>query len=227
MEKIYSKLFNTTLGFNKTTTALLLLLVLTPFLNAWGQGTSCATATALTVNGSCLSGNITDDTQDLPNYTLCGGTFQREGWYTFTVTGGPLNVTITAIGNRNIAFQLLSSTSSCTGLSQISCINAVSGSGGSDATETSTQSLNNGIYYIKILNVGANNNMGLTSLCVTAVAPENTVPITGNNSYTLCSGNLYDNGGSTANYATSSNGYSVINPSVIGNYGSSFGFNNS
>ncbi|EAZ95669.1 CHU large protein [Flavobacteria bacterium BAL38] len=48
--------------------------------------------------------------------------------------------------------------------------------------------------------------------------PIMTVPSTGNNSYTTCSGNIYDNGGSTGNYATSSNGYSVINPSTPGSF---------
>ena len=46
--------------------------------------------------------------------------------------------------------------------------------------------------------------------------PENTVPFSGNNSFTLCSSNLYDNGGSGSNYANSSNGYTVLNPITPG-----------
>ena len=48
--------------------------------------------------------------------------------------------------------------------------------------------------------------------------PEYTVPSSGNNSYTVCSGTLYDSGGSGGNYANNSNGYTVINPDLPGNY---------
>lgn len=43
------------------------------------------------------------------------------------------------------------------------------------------------------------------------------VPSTGSNSYTLCSGHIYDNGGSAGVYAAISDGYSVIYPSTAGN----------
>lgn len=52
----------------------------------------------------------------------------------------------------------------------------------------------------------------------TTLNPPLIVPATGNNSFTLCSGNLYDNGGSTGNYANGSNGYTVLNPATPGNY---------
>ena len=55
------------------------------------------------------------------------------------------------------------------------------------------------------------------ALSIACIVPENKVPSTGNNSYTLCSGTLYDNGGSAANYINSSNGYTVINPTTTGN----------
>ena len=42
------------------------------------------------------------------------------------------------------------------------------------------------------------------------------VPASGDNSYTTCSGHLYDNGGSTGNYANSSNGYTVLYPGTSG-----------
>lgn len=38
------------------------------------------------------------------------------------------------------------------------------------------------------------------------------VPTSGNNSYTTCSGNLYDNGGPSGNYSNSWNGYTVLYP---------------
>ena len=41
-----------------------------------------------------------------------------------------------------------------------------------------------------------------------------TVPSTGNNSFTLCSGTLYDSGGSGGVYVNSSDGYTVLNPTA-------------
>lgn len=139
--------------------------------NVYAQGTNCAGATAVTINGACLSGTISNGVEDAPFIgTTCTGTFGKEGWYTFTVSGGPLNITITAeANNRNLFLQLISSTASCTGLSQIGCANANDTSG--LQTETISQTLSNGIYYIKVLNVGGSNNMTLNSLCVTSSIP--------------------------------------------------------
>jgi hypothetical protein len=44
------------------------------------------------------------------------------------------------------------------------------------------------------------------------------VPQTGNNAYTLCSGTLYDSGGPSFNYQNSSDGYTVLNPSNPGTF---------
>jgi hypothetical protein len=68
------------------------------------------------------------------------------------------------------------------------------------------------------------------ALTINCVAPtEFIVPSVGNNSYTLCSGILYDEGGSTGDYGNNSNGYTVLNPSNPGNFvrvsGSSAGDN--
>ncbi|WP_304199864.1 T9SS sorting signal type C domain-containing protein [Flavobacterium alvei] len=134
------------------------------------QGADCANATSLTINGLCDNGIINDVTQNSPDISSCSaGTFRREGWYTFTVSGGPLDVTITGVTtNRNLFLQLISSTASCTGLSQINCANNYN-SNNSAQTETISTTLNNGIYYIKVVNAGTSNgNMSLTSICVTA-----------------------------------------------------------
>jgi hypothetical protein len=52
----------------------------------------------------------------------------------------------------------------------------------------------------------------------TTIAGPLIVPATGNNTYSLCSGNLYDSGGNTGNYANNSSGYTVLNPSIPGNF---------
>ncbi|MBF6640490.1 fibronectin type III domain-containing protein [Flavobacterium sp. J49] len=136
----------------------------------YAQGTTCSNATALTINGSCTTAvTISDTTQDIPNIGTCLGTFAREGWFTFTVSGGPLDITITAdSGNRNLFLQLISSTAACTGLTEINCANTTNTNGAQ--TETITQTLSNGIYYIKVVNVGSS-NMALNSICVTATSP--------------------------------------------------------
>ena len=137
------------------------------------QGATCSAATTLTINGPCNAVNPTANIDTAPLYdTNCGtgGAAKDIGWYVFTVTGGPLNVTVTAIGTKNIAFQLISRTGICTGLIEIACVNAKSGSGNLNSTETITQTLANGTYYIKVLNTG-NAGMTLTSLCITASIP--------------------------------------------------------
>lgn len=191
-------------------------------IQSFGQGTTCANATTVSINGACRSNDNPNGNDSAPFYNNnCGngsGNNQNDiGWYQFTVSGGPLSVTVTAIGNRNLAFQLIgSTTNNCSNLSEIACVNAQGGSNNNDSTETTTQLLSNGTYFIKVLSSGGN-NMTLTSLCVTATTPEYIVPATGNNTIATCSGNLYDNGSSTGNYANNSNGYTVINPSVPGN----------
>ena len=78
---------------------------------SFSQGTTCATATSITVNGTCATNdNIADGTQSNPLIgTSCGAAnFRREGWYTFTITGGPSNVIITGVStNRNLFLQLI------------------------------------------------------------------------------------------------------------------------
>lgn len=150
---------------------LLMVLFVCLFANvANAQGTSCANATSLTINGACSSGTISDRTQTAPVASGCSsGAFRREGWYTFTVSGGPLNVNITGVAtNRNLFLQLISSTASCTGLSQINCANS-NNNNNSFQTEAINTTLSNGIYYIKVVNAGTgNSNMNLQSICITA-----------------------------------------------------------
>lgn len=175
MELKYSNFSNINIKF-------ILIIIYSFFTNQnFAQGVSCVSATSITINGSCLSGSISDTTQDIPNIATTPtssscptSTFRREGWYTFTVSGGPLNVTITSNTSDSNAFlQLISATSSCLGLAQIDCANNDNNSN-SAQTESINIVLNSGTYYIKIVNVGNNNNMNLTSLCVTGV------PVTSN-----------------------------------------------
>ncbi len=169
---------------------------------SFSQGSNCSTATSLTINGPCSSGTITDATENNPIASGCAfNVFRREGWYTFTVTSGPQNITITAEGNnRDLFLQLISSTSSCTGLTQIACANDTQANG--TQTETISTVLPNGIYYIKVINNRNNNDMVLNSICVTAPASAPTndnctgaIPLTINST---CTYSNYSNVGATA-----------------------------
>ena len=168
MQKLYlMNDFLLTQRSNFVTKNILLLLFVIFTTTIFAQGNTCATATSLTINGACDAGTISDATQNAPNITGCAfSNFRREGWYTFTVTGGPLDITITAdAADRGLYLQLISSTSSCTGLAEVTCQNA-DGTNNSAQIETITTSLANGIYYVKVVNEGNNNNMILNSICV-------------------------------------------------------------
>lgn len=71
-------------------TLLLFLLFFVFTATTFAQGTTCATAETLVVNGACDTGaTINDTTENNPTASGCSyGGFQREGWYTFTVSGG-------------------------------------------------------------------------------------------------------------------------------------------
>ena len=57
------------------------------------------------------------------------------------------------------------------------------------------------------------------SLDINCLAPQLfTVPQTGSNAYTVCSGTLYDSGGPNYNYSNNSDGYTVLNPSNPGTF---------
>ena len=165
----------------------------------FSQGATCGTAETLVINGACdTNTTITDNTQNTPNATGCSfNTFRREGWYTFTVTGGPQNINITAdAADRDLFLQLISSTSSCAGLTQIACANATTSNGAQ--TETISTTLSNGIYYVKVINNRQNGDMLLNSICVTAPSGNDdcigAIPLAIN---TSCSYSTYSTVGAT------------------------------
>lgn len=148
-----------TKSFSKRFTIFLLLLF-NYFGNA--QGNTCATAEVLTIDGTCDTS--TSLTQTI-NTAVCGGTnWRRVGFYTFTVSSGPQNITITAdSGNRNLVLGLFSGT--CATPTNLQCADAITTNGAQ--TEAITANLNNGTYIIAVGNT-TNNNMTLNSICVTS-----------------------------------------------------------
>jgi hypothetical protein len=95
---------------------LLLFFIIVSTLKINAQGTDCATATSITIDGACLpttptANNISDGTEDGPLVATlpCSLSFGREGWFTFTVPAGPvMSITIIAdASNKNLALQLI------------------------------------------------------------------------------------------------------------------------
>lgn len=216
MGKNYALLLNFIVKFNniqhaKNIEILCLFFIFSSLFNVHGQTDNCATTSTLTVGTVCstnaynVQGTFNND-GPIP----CIGTSHRDGWFAFTTDATTHAVTIQGTSNRQLGLAVYSG--SCGSLTQIAC--TVPGT--ANANLTSISVLPSSTYLLRLMrtnNVTANDMTG--NICVFKTDP--IVPSTGNNSYTMCSGNIYDNGGSTANYATSSNGYSVINPSVIGN----------
>ena len=154
----------------------LLIFTLLSFSHFVGAQDNCGNALPITINGSCLSGSVSNIADDTPAISTCGGTltFRRDRWYTFTITGGPTAVTIVGVtSNQNLMLQLIGSTSSCAGLTTITCANANTTTNSAQTETITSAPLPNGIYYIKVVNVGNNNNMNLSSLCVSTTPPSN------------------------------------------------------
>ncbi|NNK54151.1 MAG: hypothetical protein HKO97_06265, partial [Flavobacteriaceae bacterium] len=146
---------------------LLVFLCLIP-IDLHSQAAQCTGAIVLSVNGACDSGQIRNTTEESPfvSASACPASFRHEGWYTFTVTGGPLPITITGISaNRNLMLQLTSG--ACGSMTELACANA-DNTNNSAQTETISTTLANGTYYIKVVNVATSGGrMDLSSICIT------------------------------------------------------------
>lgn len=113
MMENYSKLLKTLHFLNRKTLGLLLLLILAPFFNVWGQSDNCATTSTLTVGTSCtttsysvLGTSPTVFNNDGP--TPCTGTSYRDGWFAFTTDATTYAVSITGTSNRNLGLAVYS-----------------------------------------------------------------------------------------------------------------------
>jgi hypothetical protein len=141
--------------------AISILLFSTTRTNA--QGASCSAATALTVNGTSLTGTISDTTINDPTVTACAGeTISRDGWYQFTAT--TTTATVTCISN-NRQLVLYAYSGTCGSLSQISCANADTNAGGQTETMTLTGLIATVTYYVRVVN-STSNNMTINGISV-------------------------------------------------------------
>ena len=145
---------------------LLIILLICSFTQySFSQGNTCGAATPITLNGACLSPTISDAV-DTAGYPTCGGN-NREGWFTFDVTGGPMDVTVSGVqaGNRDLVLQVFSG--NCASLVSDGCVNAT-GNGGDETLNITN--LANGTYYLLVADErGGNSDMDLTQLCITGI----------------------------------------------------------
>jgi hypothetical protein len=164
----------------------------------FGQGATCATATPLTIDGACGSGTINGTT--LP--PTCTG-WTRAVYYSFTVSSGPQNITITAsAGSRNLVLGLFSG--ACASLSNLQCVDVNTTSGPQTETITATN-LANGTYYIAVGNT-TNHNITLSSICVTTTPISYCTPSSTNTSDYISS---FATTGGVANITNNSGGLST------------------
>lgn len=144
---------------------------ITAGVSAQTPANSCAGVGAgntITVGGTCGSGTITDNTLEagVTSNNVCGSgqNIQREGWFRFQATATSHTVT-SVTGNRNGTLQVFSG--ACGSLTQIGCANATTTNGGQTEQVLLTGLTIGTFYYIRVGNI-TNNNMTLTSLCITS-----------------------------------------------------------
>jgi hypothetical protein len=167
----------------------------------------CSSVTAMTC-GTVYSGTLAATGSDWSTYNGCSYTEPGdEKVYSYTpATSG--SYTFTGTNTSGDADFFLMSTCGTSGTNIYgSCWSL------GDATVTLTGGTT---YYLIADNYSSSATAGY-DVSVACTASEMIVPATGNNSYTVCAGHLYDNGGSAGVYTTYSDGYTVIYPGITGN----------
>ncbi len=148
--------------------ALILLIVVSKNVNAQDE---CSSATTLTPGSTCsyttfnLAGSLTKSTNAV---TSCSsGSIVDDAWAKFTATG--TSSTVNYLNTDRNAGIWIYSGSSCSSLTQLTCVNSVNGTG----TETVTFATTNGsTYYIRIGRMSGNNSSSMSgSICVTSSTP--------------------------------------------------------
>ncbi|PKP05360.1 MAG: hypothetical protein CVU11_00195 [Bacteroidetes bacterium HGW-Bacteroidetes-6] len=133
--------------------------------------TSCATAISITPDGACAGAfSVSDAVIETVGTSApsCSAVITREYWFTFTIAGGPRNVTIT--GNSATRNQVLQAFSgSCGALTEIGCADATTTSG-AQIEVINISSLPNGVYYVRVCNTTAQ-NMNMNDFCITTAPP--------------------------------------------------------
>lgn len=175
----------------------ILLLLLFPINFAYGQGTTCANATAAPTN--CTTGYTVSNTAGISASPQCVGNVNPsiDGWYTWTPAAGTYDIDLGGGGGgKDVGIAIYSGT--CADLTSEACSNL---NDAGDSPETINPFIADGstTYYIQIFKVSGSNAITGT-FCITQI------PQTISNT---CSATFYDPGGA--------GGSATLN-GVAGNY---------
>ncbi len=168
----------------------ILLLTNCTWTNLHAQTDACASATALTVNTSCITTayNVASTFTDA-GPALCTGTSFRDGWYTFTTDAVTNSITITGTSNRQMGLAIYSGT--CAALTQVACTNP----GTANASLTNIPVSPSTTYRLRITrtnNANANDMTG--TICVVGSSGCSGTPSAGTTASTgnpVCSGTSF------------------------------------
>jgi hypothetical protein len=147
-----------------------------------------------------------------PIVNTCGfSTPGQERLFTFTPTvSGIHQINVTAITGGYLDFFWKAASGGCNNTGW-NCILDVLNPG-----TFGSLNLTAGVQYY-IMADPEHTNAGTLTMNIVCPPSFNAVPFSGSNTYTLCSGNLYDHGGPSGNYSDNANGFTVLNPSILGN----------
>ena len=127
----------------------------------FSQGNTCATATTIAVNTTCVNTayNVTSAFTD-SGVAICTGTSYRDGWYTFTTGATTTSITIEGTTNRRMGLALYSG--ACASPVQVACVNNNAASETLTATVTPSTT-----YKLRIFRSNNDNNNDMTgNICV-------------------------------------------------------------
>ena len=174
------------------------------------HGTGCVTGTGCRTRRVMCSGpppppSCTDNPLVINMYDSWG-----DGWNGATYT------IINDANGSTVGSGTLSTGSS--GTSSVYCVldgcYTIVVTDGTFPTEVSWTATINGVVYASG-GAGSSTQLPINSFCAPPVA-EMKIPSSGSNSYNVCEGMLYDNGGSIGNYSVNANGYTTLYPGTAG-----------
>jgi len=130
---------------------------------------SCSNALNIAYLTNPCSGLVTvaDTTQEIGLPSCIGtGVFNRESWYSFTVTGSPQPMSITGTNttaSANLLIEVFSG--GCSNLTPIACVNNINANS-TQFEQSPLGILDTGTYFFRMVNIGTNVDMVLSNICV-------------------------------------------------------------
>ncbi len=165
--------------------------------------------------GQTLAGTTVNATNSGTGENQTCGTIQTQPgvWYVVAGTGQIMTASLCGTG-----WDSKISVFSGPNCSSLTCIGGIDDNGPSCAGAPASFSWTSVIgtnYYILVHGFNSTSAFNLALTCITPAVCNYSVPYSGSNSITTCSGTICDHGG-IGNYTTFANGYTVINPTTPG-----------